>query len=154
MSKERVSATSVRNHVPCLCWRLEISANFFVGVATFTRRWKQSVSDNHFRLVSPLPVARQSIPSHPPHLEEFCEIILLGWSCEIVFAKTKKAKHVRVSVYKSVTGLQRHLLFLMLLVCFFSNPFTFFSSVKIILDSDLLAEQTHISHALRAREYL
>lgn len=71
MSKERVSATSVRNHVPCLCWRLEISANFFVGVATFTRRWKQSVSDNHFRLVSPLPVAGRSIPSHPPHSRYF-----------------------------------------------------------------------------------
>ena len=42
-----VSATSVRNHVPCLCWRVEISCSRRLY---FTLHWDETVSDNHFRL--------------------------------------------------------------------------------------------------------
>lgn len=47
IAKKLVSATSVRNHVPCLCWRVEISCSRRLY---FTLHWDETVSDNHFRL--------------------------------------------------------------------------------------------------------
>ena len=50
LAKKMVSATSIRNHVPCLCWRLEISCSAdFLLVFLTLHTAMSAVSDNHFR---------------------------------------------------------------------------------------------------------
>lgn len=134
-------------------WR---SLRLYVGILTFTPRWKQSVSDDHFRLMSPLdlPVARRShpIPRTPRIILFFCSAKV--WKKFFFQIEKKKSMFVRVSVYKQVTVLERKS-FIDFMISYFlmlQQSLHILFALHIFLDQ--LKEETHFSLACSAREYL